>query len=73
MWKMPDWRETSAAEAERTKSVRGFVVYASGNLGGEITEEEREFLRQLIDKVFKAARGHKYGSIRLKSINLDID
>jgi len=55
---------------ERNKEIKGFVVYSSKHLRGEATEEEREFLSQLNDKLQKASKGHKNGSIKLRSFTM---
>jgi len=60
-------------KSERTKEVRGFIVYQAVGLQGEPTEDEIAFLKGLARKLYKAAKGHQHAGIELKSLTLDID
>jgi len=62
-----------AVKAERTKEVKGFITYEAVGLQGEPGEEELTFLRELSKKLYKAAKGHRHGGIKLISLTLDID
>jgi len=60
-------------KSERTKEIKGFVVYEAVGLQGEPSEDEIAFLKALSRKLYKVAKGHHYGGIKLISLTLDID
>jgi len=64
------WKSIKNKESDRTLEIKGFMVYASQNLQGELTEEEQEFIQHLTDKLHKASRGFKHRGVRLKSLNI---
>jgi hypothetical protein len=57
-------------ESERTRELKGYIIYESAGLSGELNPNEKIFLEILEKRIRKKIKGFKSHGIQLKSFNI---
>lgn len=67
---LPLTSEDPNRRSERTKELKGYVVYEAIGLSGEINSSEKLFLEELEKKIRRKIKGFRSHNVQLKSFNI---